>query len=775
MIIRCEQCNTSFELDEELIKPGGRKVRCYTCKNVFRVHPPFPENNTQEPDVVDLSILDDEVAHIEPLEPEVREFLGSGPEETIFLSPEEMDFSSEPEIHEKSDEEKCVPIKMDVGRGVLKEKEEEKDIKPGETVSQKALKGVSGFVTKILPFKRKKKRIISFRRRLLYFALMQIGLIAIIVIPIESYRPIEKLHLLIRNGNSLIAGVQAAMDTKELARINEFALNTIERDFIHFDKNNYYFLSFNMLITEGKILPEKEILDKLESFELFGGKKNFSYEKLKETGYYWKQRFLLDKGIFEILKKYKGILINAVEKASEAGFEISGFMIMLDTGKKKDFFENHIATVLDSYDWWESAYCGEAYDMSEENEFWRADALKGQPGFNHNPIYDPNNYYLPRFDEDEYGTWFSVWRTIEINGNYNLLSIDLDAGIVKRSLRIVLGTVGAVIFVLLGFIIIIANHFSKAVTRPITELTIGAKEVAGGNYDYEVPVISNDEIGEFTKQFNAMTKGQKERLNLMETMERFLSKELAEKAAKSGLVFGGQKADCTVMFTDFAGFSTITRKMTARESVNVLNAYYDTLIPIIKKYGGFPDKYIGDAIVAIFGAPVPFEDHAQKAVACAIEMQWKMRELNLKRRSKGKVIFEMRIGLNSGEVIVGAIGCEKKLEYTSIGETTNLANRMESKCAIGHIMIAEGTYEKIKNIFFKGVHISLTPEQVQVKGYPKPVSAYKIYVNNLEIEKDINSPDPLRKFYSYRNVDHHLKNHPSEVKGIRFISEAKYL
>jgi len=131
------------------------------------------------------------------------------------------------------------------------------------------------------------------------------------------------------------------------------------------------------------------------------------------------------------------------------------------------------------------------------------------------------------------------------------------------------------------------------------------------------------------------------------------------------LTVRGESIDCTVMFTDFAGFSTITQHLVAGEVVEALNTYFDSMIPIIKKYGGFPDKYIGDAIVAIFGAPVHLSDHAERAVLASIEMQNKMREINETRRREKKPYFEMRIGLNSGNVIAGAIGCDMKLEYTA--------------------------------------------------------------------------------------------------------------
>ena len=217
-------------------------------------------------------------------------------------------------------------------------------------------------------------------------------------------------------------------------------------------------------------------------------------------------------------------------------------------------------------------------------------------------------------------------------------------------------------------------------------------------------------------------------------------------------MLGGVVANVTVVFTDFAGFSTLTRHMKATEVVEALNAYFVELVPIVRKWGGFPDKYIGDAIVAIFGAPVRLDNHAERAIRCAIEMQRRMREVNERRLAEGKVVFEMRIGLNTGDVVVGAIGCNEKLEYTSIGESTNLANRMESICPIGHVMVADGCRQRVVGEVFKGVTLA-DPQELTVKGYPEPVKAWALYVTDLDISKNMKAEGP-DTFYIYRTASH---------------------
>ncbi len=591
----------------------------------------------------------------------------------------------------------------------------------------------------------------TFRTKLICFAAGIIAFIGLIVIPVEAYRPLNALHQLIENAENLIAGIYSAFDPSDIEKMNRFALRNISHseDISLFNTKDFYTyrsMAFNMILTEGGILPENEVTGKLEYLESF--EKKFDYCNLADAFRYWQERFSSEPDMPEIFRKYKQLLFNVKENTKATGFRLSEFYIMLDIGRNEGQFKDKVAFVLDSVPWWSAtvpSYSGLLYDVS--NDYWRDLALAGKEGYGHNPISDPNRWYMPMFAEDAWGSWFSVWLTRKSGTVYNMFNIDFDASSVKELMRMVALAVAGVILLLILLVMLITGWLSKMVTRPITELTDGAKAVAAGDYTYEVPILKQDEFGELTMQFNIMTRGQKERLNLMETLEKFLSKELAEMAAKDGIVLGGQKSECTVMFTDFAGFSTITQKLNASESVDVLNMYFSALIPIIKQYGGFPDKYIGDAIVAMFGAPVRLENHAERAVKAAIEMQKKMREINKTRREQGKPFFEMRIGLNSGEVIAGAIGCDAKLEYTSIGETTNLANRMESACPVGHVKIAEGTYEKVRYCSLKGVHIS-PAEMVDIKGYNLPVRSYSIYVDNTFIRKDIDSKD-INTFYIY--------------------------
>ena len=608
----------------------------------------------------------------------------------------------------------------------------------------------------------------SFRKKLVLFGLSLVAIISIPFLYFEIQRPWRELGILIEKTEARLEGLECAFDKDEWMQMNRFALDMVGELYEEEEKTvreNYYpdywsmSHSLYLLLDRGALPTEKSLLSEFKENDL--EYVDFTYDELTKWYRFWKSEFDKRPGLEAVFRKYRNILLKAHRYALNACFEEADIYLMLDTGSKgSGFFNENVAIVLESLPWWEASYPGEPYNLVEsETVYYRKfydPQFGGHSGFYHNPVFDPERWYLPRFDTDEYGVWFSGWKALkaDIPGRgpaYHTLNIDFEASTVKKLMLNVGFNLAALTGVIVIILVFAIRRFSHWLTRPISALVEGAEAVMAQKYDHVVPIFGKDEFSRLIEIFNRMIQWVKEMVNLKETLTKLLSEELAEKAAKDGLVLGGQEVECTVMFTDFAGFSTITASMTAVDVVNILNFYFGELIPIIKKYGGFPDKYIGDAIVAIFGAPVKFHTHADKAVRCAIELQKKLREINDQRRKEAKIVFEMRIGLNSGVVLAGAIGCDLKLEYTSIGETTNLANRMEAKCKIGHVLMSENTYKLIKDKAFDDVMIDETPERELVKGYLEAVSTYGITVHNLNIKKDMSTRDP-KHFYVYETA-----------------------
>jgi len=184
-------------------------------------------------------------------------------------------------------------------------------------------------------------------------------------------------------------------------------------------------------------------------------------------------------------------------------------------------------------------------------------------------------------------------------------------------------------------------------------------------------------------------------------MGKYLSQDIMKNVVKNidDIKLGGRKATVSILFADIRGFTSMSEKMSAEEVSALLNEYFTAIEPIITKYNGVINKFIGDAVMAIFGDPIEDDLHPMKAVLCANEMLKRVRKLRNKWQDEGKPEIEIGIGINTGEVFVGNIGSEKRLEYTVIGDTVNIASRIESynKVYKTKFLIGETTYEFVKN------------------------------------------------------------------------------
>ncbi len=197
---------------------------------------------------------------------------------------------------------------------------------------------------------------------------------------------------------------------------------------------------------------------------------------------------------------------------------------------------------------------------------------------------------------------------------------------------------------------------------------------------------------------------------------------------------GGERREITVLFSDIRGFTSLSEKMAPERVVEILNEYFSAITEVIFKWEGTLDKFIGDAVMAFWGAPLPQEDHAEKAILCAIEMIKTTRKLNETWQNKNWPPIRIGVGINSGEALVGNIGAEgKKKEYTVIGDTVNLASRLEglNKQYNSEIIFSEYTLKKLKKDFLKNLKEKaklLYLDEVKVKGKEVPVKIYKLEV-----------------------------------------------
>lgn len=211
---------------------------------------------------------------------------------------------------------------------------------------------------------------------------------------------------------------------------------------------------------------------------------------------------------------------------------------------------------------------------------------------------------------------------------------------------------------------------------------------------------------------------------LKSTMYRYMTQDVAEALLASGETgLGGQRKEVSVLFSDIRSYTTLTEGMEAEEVVAMLNEYFESMVDAVFQYKGTLDKYIGDAIMAVFGSPLPLKNHEWMAVQTAVEMRHRLIEFNTRRAREGKRTIQIGIGIHSDEVVSGNIGSSKRMELTSIGDGVNLGSRLEgtTKQYGCDIVISEKTYEPCKDrVYVREL------DYITVKGRNEPVTIYEL-------------------------------------------------
>ena len=218
---------------------------------------------------------------------------------------------------------------------------------------------------------------------------------------------------------------------------------------------------------------------------------------------------------------------------------------------------------------------------------------------------------------------------------------------------------------------------------------------------------------------------EKNKQKVTSAMSKYMSEDVVKDVIKNidNLGLGGKKAVVTVLFSDIRGFTSMSEQMSAQDVSQFLNEYFSAMEPIVTKHNGIINKFIGDAVMAVFGEPIQDENHSKNAVLCGMEMLEKVEELDKKWLAEGKKAIKIGIGINTGEVFVGNIGSEKRMEYTVIGDTVNLASRLESynKTYNTQILISSSTYENSKDI----INVNKI-SNVEIRGKSELLDIYEV-------------------------------------------------
>jgi len=231
------------------------------------------------------------------------------------------------------------------------------------------------------------------------------------------------------------------------------------------------------------------------------------------------------------------------------------------------------------------------------------------------------------------------------------------------------------------------------------------------------------------------------------TMSRYMDPELADQlmnAGESDDVMGGKQSTASVLFSDVRSFTTITEELGAQGTVKLLNDYFTIMVDCITDEGGMLDKFIGDAMMCIFGTPIPHEDDPDRAVRAAIRMMTDLKVFNEKRAAEGKMPIDHGMGVNTDSIVSGNIGSPKRMDYTVIGDGVNLAARIESACKQygAHILISEFTYKAVK-----ATYRTRQVDYVIVKGKTEPVGVFEV----LDFHDDNSYPNMIEALGNFND------------------------
>ena len=266
-------------------------------------------------------------------------------------------------------------------------------------------------------------------------------------------------------------------------------------------------------------------------------------------------------------------------------------------------------------------------------------------------------------------------------------------------------------------------RMASVMSKGLMQVIVAFRKLAKHEYVRVDFVKTKDEIELLAHGFNQMLDGLQERDKLRSTFGKYMTESVLEHLLSGKVALGGETLQVTVLFSDIRSFTTISEAMEAHALVGLLNEYFTEMVSIVMQYEGVVDKYIGDAIMAIFGAPVPTERDAPNAVRAAVEMRAALARLNERLEARGVQPLRTGIGIHTGAVVAGNIGSEQRMEYTVIGDPVNVASRLE-KCTkdLGvNVLISASTYALTKDI------IEARPvEELTVKGRVESIMTYEV-------------------------------------------------
>jgi adenylate cyclase len=294
----------------------------------------------------------------------------------------------------------------------------------------------------------------------------------------------------------------------------------------------------------------------------------------------------------------------------------------------------------------------------------------------------------------------------------------VDAAIATARNRTIVISIVIVVIGLAG-----ALGLATLMAQPILRLVEGTRRIAAGDLTVDLAVASRDEIGILTEAFNTMTTSLREKEMITRAFARYVDRDVADELLKdpAQLVLEGERREVTVVFCDLRGFTLLSERLSPEEVVLLLNQFYELMIEATFRNAGTLDKFLGDAVMAVFGAPIAHADHAYRAVRTAVAMREGVERLSRRRIRRGGEPLSVGIGISTGEAVAGTVGTDDRMEYTVVGDSVNIAARLESTAKPMQILISARTWEDVKEV------VKTRPlGVVRVKGKEEEIEVHEV-------------------------------------------------
>ena len=270
--------------------------------------------------------------------------------------------------------------------------------------------------------------------------------------------------------------------------------------------------------------------------------------------------------------------------------------------------------------------------------------------------------------------------------------------------------------------VILSYLVSSSIIVPVMGMERAMVKVRKGDLNTSAQISANDELGLLAESFDQMIEGLRDRERIKETFGRFVTPEIAQAILEHPPVLGGENTEVSILFSDVRNYTAICEQLSPGEVISLLNDYFSYMVRAIERHHGLVYQFVGDGIMAVFGAPAKLADHADCSVRSALEMMDALDRFNAEARA-GLPPIRIGIGINTGPVVAGIIGTEQRMEYRVVGDSVNLAARIEALNKEFHtdVLISRATVDRLKERF------SLKPFQpVKVKGKEDHVQVYAV-------------------------------------------------